>query len=211
MTVLITGVAGFLGSHLADRFIDEGHDVVGIDNLLTGAKTNLDHLDDHRGFTFIEANVTSYIAFHEPLAGILHMASPASPLDYLTMPIQTLKVGALGTHNALGLALAKDARLLLASTSEVYGDPLEHPQTEEYWGNVNPVGPRGVYDEAKRFAEALAVVVHDFEKVQVEVFEVPEVGVDRGVAVEPIRREVMPEADRRSVGTAVVDDALNAL
>jgi len=154
--VLITGGAGFLGSHLCDRFLDEGFEVLCVDNLLTGTIDNIAHIRS-RSFTFIELDVTGYIYVEGPIDYILHFASPASPKDYLDLPIQTLKVGSLGTHKALGLAKAKGATFLLASTSEVYGDPLVHPQKESYWGNVNPVGPRGVYDEAKRFAEALTV------------------------------------------------------
>jgi dTDP-glucose 4,6-dehydratase len=160
MTILVTGAAGFLGSHLVDRLLGDGHEVVGMDNLVTGSLRNLEHLSGRGEFRFVTHNVSTYITFHGPLAGVLHFASPASPIDYLELPIQTLKVGALGTHNALGLALAKGARFMLASTSEVYGDPLAHPQPESYWGNVNPIGPRGVYDEAKRFAEAMTMAYH---------------------------------------------------
>jgi dTDP-glucose 4,6-dehydratase len=155
--VVVTGGAGFIGSHLCERFLADGSQVVCVDNLLTGRPHNVDHLFDEPGFTFIGADVSSGIEVDGPVSAVLHLASPASPADYLRYPIPTLKVGALGTHNALGLAKVKGATFLLASTSEVYGDPLEHPQTEEYWGNVNPIGPRGVYDEAKRFAEALTV------------------------------------------------------
>src|SRR5829696_5161667 len=155
MRVLITGAAGFLGSHLCDRFLAEGHQVVGMDNFITGHPDNIAHLIGREGFHFVQHDVTNFIYVEGPLDGVLHFASPASPVDYLEQPIPTLKVGSLGTHKALGLAKAKGARLLLASTSEVYGDPQVHPQPETYWGHVNPVGPRGVYDEAKRFAEAL--------------------------------------------------------
>jgi dTDP-glucose 4,6-dehydratase len=160
MRILVTGGAGFLGSHLCDRLLAEGHNVIAMDNLITGSTDNIAHLAGNRRFHFIHHNVTNYIYIKGPLDAILHFASPASPVDYLELPIQTLKVGSLGTHNALGLALDKSARFLLASTSEVYGDPLIHPQTEEYWGNVNPIGPRGVYDEAKRFAEAMTMAYH---------------------------------------------------
>lgn len=160
MRILVTGGAGFLGSHLCDRLLAEGHEVIAMDNLLTGNTDNIAHLAGHQRFLFIEHNVTNYIYIKGDLDAILHFASPASPVDYLELPIQTLKVGSLGTHNALGLAMAKGARLLLASTSEVYGDPQVHPQTEEYWGHVNPIGPRGVYDEAKRFAEAMVMAYH---------------------------------------------------
>jgi dTDP-glucose 4,6-dehydratase len=160
MRVLVTGGAGFLGSHLCDRLLAEGHDVIAMDNLITGSTDNIAHLAGNRRFQFIHHDVTKYIYLKGPLDAILHFASPASPIDYLELPIQTLKVGSLGTHNALGLALAKEARFLLASTSEVYGDPLVHPQNESYWGNVNPIGPRGVYDEAKRFAEAMTMAYH---------------------------------------------------
>jgi len=157
---VVTGGAGFLGSHLCERLLGEGYDVVCVDNLLTGAKENLRDLELHQGFAFLQADVTKHLEIAGPVDAILHFASPASPGDYLTYPIQTLKAGALGTHVTLGLAKAKDAGYLLASTSEVYGDPLVNPQSEEYWGNVNPVGPRGVYDEAKRYAEAMTMAYH---------------------------------------------------
>jgi dTDP-glucose 4,6-dehydratase len=160
MRILITGAAGFLGSHLCDRFLREGHSVVGLDNFLTGRPANIAHLTGNPRFEFVQHNISTFTYVAGQLDGILHFASPASPIDYLEHPIATLKVGALGTHNALGLAKAKGARLLLASTSEVYGDPLVHPQPESYWGNVNPIGPRGVYDEAKRFAEAMTMAYH---------------------------------------------------
>jgi dTDP-glucose 4,6-dehydratase len=160
--VLITGAAGFLGSHLCDKFINEGFHVVGMDNLITGDLKNIDHLFKLKQFEFYNHDVTKFIHVSEKLDYILHFASPASPIDYLKIPIQTLKVGSLGTHNCLGLALGKKARILVASTSEVYGDPLVHPQAEEYWGNVNPIGPRGVYDEAKRFQEAMTTAYHTF-------------------------------------------------
>ena len=157
MRILVTGGAGFLGSHLCDRLLAEGHEVIAMDNFVTGNSRNIAHLETDRRFHFIEHNVTRFIPIEGDLDAVLHFASPASPIDYLELPIQTLKVGSLGTHNSLGLAKAKGARYLLASTSEVYGDPRVHPQTEDYWGHVNPVGPRGVYDEAKRFAEALTM------------------------------------------------------
>ena len=172
MRVLITGAAGFLGSHLADRFLRDGHTVVGLDNFLTGHADNIAHLIGHERFTFIRHNISEYTYVAGPLDGVLHFASPASPVDYLHMPIQTLKVGSLGTHNALGLALAKGARFLLASTSEVYGDPLVHPQPESYWGNVNPVGPRGCYDEAKRFAEAMTMAYHRAQGVDTRIVRI---------------------------------------
>ncbi len=165
---LITGVAGFLGSHLADRFLAEGHEVIGMDNLVTGSVANIEHIRDER-FTFIKQDVTEYLYVRGPLDYVLHFASPASPVDYLAMPIQTLKVGALGTHKTLGLAREKGARYLLASTSEVYGDPEVHPQPETYWGHVNPIGPRGVYDEAKRFAEALTMAYHRYHRLETRI------------------------------------------
>ena len=172
MRVLVTGAAGFLGSHLVDKFLALDYDVLGMDNHITGNPANLAHLEGHPRFRFANQDVTRYIEVEGPLDGVLHFASPASPVDYLELPIQTLKVGALGTHKALGLAMAKRARFLLASTSEVYGDPLVHPQPESYWGNVNPVGPRGVYDEAKRFAEALTMAYHRFHHLDTRIVRI---------------------------------------
>ena len=169
--VVITGAAGFIGSHLSETLLDRGYSVVGIDNLLTGATENIAHLAN-RDFTFIKHDVTNYINVEGPVDAVLHWASPASPIDYLELPIPTLKVGALGTHKALGLAKAKNARFVLASTSEVYGDPLEHPQKETYWGNVNPIGPRGVYDEAKRFAEAMTTAYHRYHGLDAKIVRI---------------------------------------
>ena len=171
-TTLITGAAGFLGSHLCDRFINEGHHVIAMDNLITGDIKNIEHHFSNKNFEFIEHDVTKHIEIPAKLDYILHFASPASPIDYLKIPIQTLKVGALGTHNCLGLAKAKKARMLVASTSEVYGDPLVHPQNEDYWGNVNPVGPRGVYDEAKRYMEAITMAYHSFHGVDTRIVRI---------------------------------------
>jgi len=170
--ILIAGAAGFLGSHLCDRFLREGYHVIGMDNLLTGNMKNIEHLFPLKEFEFHHHDITKFVHISGDLDYILHFASPASPIDYLKMPIQTLKVGALGTHNLLGLALAKNARILVASTSEVYGDPLVHPQSEEYWGNVNPVGPRGVYDEAKRFLEAITMAYHNFHQVETRIIRI---------------------------------------
>jgi dTDP-glucose 4,6-dehydratase len=170
--VLITGAAGFLGSHLSDRFIKEGYHVIGMDNLITGDLRNIEHLFKLADFEFYHHDVSKFIHVPGPLDYILHFASPASPIDYLKIPIQTLKVGSLGTHNCLGLAKAKGARMLIASTSEVYGDPLVHPQNEEYWGNVNPVGPRGVYDEAKRFQEAITMAYHTFHGLETRIVRI---------------------------------------
>ena len=170
--VLITGAAGFLGSHLCDRFINEGFHVIGMDNLITGDLKNIEHLFKLDTFEFYHHDVSKFIHVPGHLDYILHFASPASPIDYLKIPIQTLKVGSLGTHNCLGLALEKKARILVASTSEVYGDPLVHPQSEEYWGNVNPVGPRGVYDEAKRFQEAITMAYHTFHQVETRIVRI---------------------------------------
>jgi dTDP-glucose 4,6-dehydratase len=172
MRILITGAAGFLGSHLTDRFLADGHDVIGMDNLITGSLENIAHLAAEPRFEFVEHDVTQFIEVRGELHGVLHFASPASPVDYLELPIQTLKVGSLGTHNALGISLAKGARFLLASTSEVYGDPLIHPQPESYWGNVNPIGPRGVYDEAKRFAEALTTAYRRYHGVDTRIVRI---------------------------------------
>ncbi|MEE9393054.1 MAG: UDP-glucuronic acid decarboxylase family protein [Planctomycetota bacterium] len=170
--VLITGGAGFLGSHLCDLFIERGLEVVCMDNLITGDMDNIAHLFGHERFSFIHHDVTNFVYVEGDLDYILHFASPASPIDYLELPIQTLKVGSLGTHKVLGLAKAKNARILIASTSEVYGDPLEHPQKETYWGNVNPVGPRGVYDEAKRFAEAMTMAYHRYHGVETRIVRI---------------------------------------
>lgn len=170
--ILITGAAGFLGSHLCDRFINEGYDVVAMDNLITGDLKNIEHLFKLKEFEFYHHDVTKFIHVPGRLDYILHFASPASPIDYLKIPIQTLKVGALGTHNCLGLAKSKGSRILVASTSEVYGDPLVHPQTEEYWGNVNPVGPRGVYDEAKRFMESITMAYHTYHKLETRIIRI---------------------------------------
>lgn len=172
MRILITGGAGFLGSHLADLLLADGHEVIAMDNLVTGDTDNIAHLANNQKFSFVHHDVSNYIYIKGDLDAIMHFASPASPIDYLDLPIQTLKVGSLGTHNALGLALAKGARLLLASTSEVYGDPLVHPQTEDYWGHVNPVGPRGVYDEAKRFAEAMTMAYHRYHGVETRIVRI---------------------------------------
>jgi dTDP-glucose 4,6-dehydratase len=170
--ILITGGAGFLGSHLCDRFIAEGYHVIAMDNLITGDLKNIEHLFKLEDFEFYHHDVTKFIHVPGELDYILHFASPASPIDYLKIPIQTLKVGAMGTHNCLGLAKAKNARILVASTSEVYGDPLVHPQTEEYWGNVNPVGPRGVYDEAKRYMESITMAYHTFHGVDTRIIRI---------------------------------------
>jgi len=185
--VVITGAAGFIGSHLAETLLDRDYTVIGIDNLLTGDTANIAHLVN-RDFTFIKHDVTNYIYIDGPVDFVLHCASPASPIDYLELPIPTLKVGALGTHKALGLALAKKAKFVLASTSEVYGDPLEHPQKETYWGNVNPIGPRGVYDEAKRFAEAMTVAYHRYHGLDTKIVRIfntygPRMRVNDGRAV----------------------------
>jgi len=184
---LVTGAAGFIGSHLSEYLLDRGHSVVGMDNLITGDTANVQHLTG-RDFVFVKHDVTNYINLEGPLDFIFHFASPASPIDYLRVPIQTLKVGSLGTHNALGLAKAKGARFLLASTSEVYGDPLIHPQREDYWGNVNPVGPRGVYDEAKRFSEAMTMAYHRVHGVQTRIVRIfnthgPRMRVEDGRAI----------------------------
>jgi dTDP-glucose 4,6-dehydratase len=171
MRIVITGAAGFIGSHLSEALLDRGHSVVGIDNLLTGDTANIAHLAG-RDFVFVKHDVTNYINVEGPVDAVLHWASPASPIDYLELPIPTLKVGALGTHKALGLAKAKNARFVIASTSEVYGDPLEHPQKETYWGNVNPIGPRGVYDEAKRFAEAMTTAYHRYHGLDAKIVRI---------------------------------------
>lgn len=186
--VLITGAAGFIGSHLCDRFLEEGMEVIGMDNLITGSINNIEHLFSNKYFSFYHHDVSKFVFVPGDLDYILHFASPASPIDYLKMPIQTLKVGSLGTHNLLGLAKAKGARLLIASTSEVYGDPLIHPQNEDYWGNVNPIGPRGVYDEAKRFQEALVMAYHNYHGLETRIVRIfntygPRMRLDDGRAL----------------------------
>jgi len=172
LTSLVTGGAGFLGSHLTDRLLAEGHRVIVLDNFITGSPNNIEHLAGNENFRFVKQDVTQYLFIDEPIDFVFHFASPASPIDYLEFPIPTLKVGALGTHNALGLAKAKKARFLIASTSECYGDPLVHPQTEDYWGNVNPIGPRGCYDEAKRFAEAITMAYHRYHHVDTKIVRI---------------------------------------
>jgi len=197
--VVITGVAGFIGSHLAETLLDRDYSVIGIDNLLTGATANISHLHN-RDFQFIKHDVTNYIYIDGPVDYVLHWASPASPIDYLELPIPTLKVGALGTHKALGLAKAKGATFVLASTSEVYGDPQEHPQKETYWGNVNPVGPRGVYDEAKRFAEAMTMAYHRYHGVDTKIVRIfntygPRMRVNDGRAVPAFMSQALRNED----------------
>jgi len=197
--VVITGAAGFIGSHLAETLLDRDYAVIGIDNLLTGDTANISHLAN-RDFLFIKHDVTTYIYIDGPVDFVLHWASPASPIDYLELPIPTLKVGALGTHKALGLAKAKNARFVLASTSEVYGDPLEHPQKETYWGNVNPVGPRGVYDEAKRFAEAMTMAYHRYHGLDTKIVRIfntygPRMRVNDGRAVPAFMSQALRNED----------------
>jgi dTDP-glucose 4,6-dehydratase len=196
---LVTGAAGFLGSHLSEYLLGKGFSVVGMDNLLTGDVRNIEHLTG-RDFVFVKHDVTNYISLEGPLDCIFHFASPASPIDYLRVPIQTLKVGSLGTHNALGLAKAKNARFLIASTSEVYGDPLVHPQREDYWGNVNPVGPRGVYDEAKRFSEAITMAYHRVHGVQTRIVRIfntygPRMRVEDGRAIPAFLSQALRNED----------------
>ncbi|HAK55313.1 MAG TPA: NAD-dependent dehydratase [Acidobacteria bacterium] len=203
--IVITGVAGFIGSHLADRLLDQGHAVVGLDNLLTGSTDNIAHLTT-RDFTFVKHDVTEHISVDGAVDVVLHWASPASPVDYLEWPIPTLKVGALGTHKALGLAKAKGATFVLASTSEVYGDPLEHPQRESYWGNVNPVGPRGVYDEAKRFAEAMTVAYHRYHGLDAKIVRIfntygPRMRLNDGRAVPTFVAQALAGEDLKIFGS----------
>ncbi|OLD66643.1 MAG: NAD-dependent dehydratase [Ignavibacteria bacterium 13_1_40CM_2_61_4] len=197
---VVTGGAGFLGSHLCDRLLASGHEVICVDNLLTGDASNIAHLIGHSRFRFLHHDVTNFIYVDGRVDNILHFASPASPIDYLRVPIQTLKVGSLGTHKALGLAKAKKARFLLASTSEVYGDPLEHPQRESYWGNVNPIGVRGVYDEAKRFAEAMTMAYHRYHGVETRIARIfntygPRMRIDDGRAIPTFMSQAMREAE----------------
>mgnify|MGYP000323965921 FL=1 len=198
--ILITGAAGFLGSHLCDRFIAEGYDVIGMDNLLTGNIKNIEHLFPLKNFEFYHHDVTKFVHVPGNIDYILHFASPASPIDYLKMPIQTLKVGAMGTHNLLGLAKAKNARILVASTSEIYGDPLVHPQPEEYWGNVNSVGPRGVYDEAKRYMESITMAYHHYHQVETRIIRIfntygPRMRLDDGRALPTFMSQALKNED----------------
>ncbi len=221
--VLITGAAGFLGSHLVDKFLSEGFEVIGMDNFITGSPKNIAHLSLHPHFTFIEQDVTEYIRIDGKLDYILHFASPASPVDYLRIPIQTLKVGSLGTHNVLGLAKAKKARVLVASTSEVYGDPLVHPQTEEYFGNVNPIGPRGVYDEAKRFQEAMTMAYHNFHGLQTRIVRIfntygPRMRLNDGRVIPAFMGQILRGEDLTVFGDGsqtrsfcYVDDQINGI
>src|SRR6187399_776135 len=199
MRIVVTGAAGFIGSHLSEALLDRGHHVIGVDNLRTGDVANIAHLRD-RDFEFIRHDITRHIDIEGDVDFIFHWASPASPIDYLELPIQTLKVGSLGTHNALGLAKAKNARFVIASTSEVYGDPLEHPQNETYWGNVNPIGPRGVYDEAKRFAEALTLAYHRYHGVDTKIVRIfntygPRMRVNDGRAVPAFMSQALRNED----------------
>jgi dTDP-glucose 4,6-dehydratase len=205
MRIVITGAAGFIGSHLSETLLDQGHSVVGVDNLLTGDLNNVAHLTG-RDFVFLKHDVTNFISVDGPVDCVLHWASPASPIDYLELPIPTLKVGALGTHNALGLAKAKGARFVLASTSEVYGDPLEHPQKESYWGNVNPIGPRGVYDEAKRFAEAITVAYYRYHGLDTKIVRIfntygPRMRINDGRAVPTFIAQALRGEDITIFGT----------
>lgn len=198
--ILITGAAGFLGSHLCDRFIKEGYKVVGMDNLITGNLKNIEHLFPHSDFDFYHHDVSKFVHVPGRLDYILHFASPASQIDYLKIPIQTLKVGSLGTHNLLGLARVKKARFLIASTSEVYGDPLVHPQTEDYWGNVNPIGPRGVYDEAKRFQEAMTMAYHTYHGLETRIVRIfntygPRMRLDDGRALPAFMHQALTGQD----------------
>jgi len=198
--ILITGAAGFLGSHLCDRFIAEGYHVIGMDNLLTGNIKNIEHLFPLKNFEFYHHDVTKFVHVPGNIDYILHFASPASPIDYLKMPIQTLKVGAMGTHNLLGLAKAKNARILVASTSEIYGDPLVHPQPEEYWGNVNSVGPRGVYDEAKRYMESITMAYHHYHQVETRIIRIfntygPRMRLDYGRALPTFMSQALKNED----------------
>jgi dTDP-glucose 4,6-dehydratase len=223
MRILVTGGAGFIGSHLCDRLLADGHDVVAMDNLRTGSVGNIAHLAGHERFHFVKHDVTDYIFVKGRIDTVLHLASLPSPVDYLNMPIQTLKVGALGTHKTLGLALSKGAQFLLASTSEVYGDPLVHPQTEDYWGNVNPVGPRGVYDESKRFAEALTMAYHRYHGVDTRIARIfntygPRMRSDDGRVVpnfvgQALRGEPLTVYDdgTRTRGFCFIDDLIEGM
>jgi dTDP-glucose 4,6-dehydratase len=220
---VVTGGAGFLGSHLCDRLIAEGHHVICIDNLITGDTGNIAHIAGHERFRFIQHDVTNFIRIDGPVHNVLHFASPASPIDYLKLPIQTLKVGSLGTHNALGLAKAKGARFLLASTSEVYGDPLVHPQKESYWGNVNPIGLRGVYDEAKRFSEAMTMAYHRYHGVETRIVRIfntygPRMRINDGRAIPAFMSQAIRGEDMTVFGdgsqtrsVCYVDDLIDGI
>ena len=222
-TVLITGGAGFLGSHLCDRFLKEGYRVIAMDNLITGSLSNIEHLFKEKNFEYYHHDVSKFVHVSGDLDYILHFASPASPIDYLKMPIQTLKVGSLGTHNLLGLAKAKNARILVASTSEVYGDPLIHPQHEEYWGNVNPVGPRGVYDEAKRFQEAMTMAYHTFHGLETRIVRIfntfgPRMRLDDGRVLPAFISQALNGEDLTAFGDGIqtrsfcyVDDLIEGI
>jgi dTDP-glucose 4,6-dehydratase len=222
-TSVVTGGAGFLGSHLCDRLLSEGHHVVCIDNLITGDTGNIAHLFGHERFRFVNHDVTNYIFIEGPVNNVLHFASPASPIDYLKVPIQTLKVGSLGTHKALGLAKAKGARFLIASTSEVYGDPLIHPQQESYWGNVNPIGSRGVYDEAKRFSEAMTMAYHRYHGVETRIIRIfntygPRMRVNDGRAIPAFLSQALRGEDMTVFGdgsqtrsVCYVDDLIDGI
>lgn len=221
--ILITGAAGFLGSHLCDLFLKEGYKVVGMDNFLTGSKSNIEHLFGLEHFEFYYHDVSKFVHVAGPLDYILHFASPASPIDYLKMPIQTLKVSSLGTHNILGLAKEKESRVLVASTSEVYGDPLEHPQKESYWGNVNPIGPRGVYDEAKRFQEAMTMAYHNYHGIETRIVRIfntygPRMRFDDGRALPTFFAQAMNGEDLTVFGDGLqtrsfcyVDDLVDGI
>jgi len=222
-SILITGAAGFIGSHLCDRFLKENFYVIGMDNFITGNKENISHLFQNKNFTFHSHDINNYVNISHKLDYILHFASLASPIDYLSMPIQTLKVGSLGTHNLLGLAKSKGARMLIASTSEVYGDPLEHPQKETYWGNVNPIGPRGVYDEAKRFQEAITMAYHTFHNLETRIIRIfntygPRMRLDDGRALPTFFYQAMKGEDITVFGDGsqtrsfcYIDDLIEAI
>ena len=221
--ILITGAAGFIGSHLCDYFLGKNYKVFAMDNLVTGQFTNIEHLSNNQDFVFFQHDVSKYISFDDHLDYILHFASPASPIDYLKIPIQTLKVGSLGVHNCLGLAKDKKARILIASTSEIYGDPLEHPQSENYWGNVNPIGPRGVYDEAKRFQEAMTMAYHRYHGLDTRIVRIfntfgPRMRLNDGRAIPTFIKQILSNEDLTVYGDGnqtrsfcYIDDLVNGI